>query len=133
MGKLVSAVYTAERKPRGSERGWEGMNNWKQPAGHPKGAEFGMTAAQGTSGAPGALSTGSTLALRAWLPEPVIPEPSEPPSFLSSFSFGQETKDSLGNGLGIEVFCCCFSYQGYIDTGPMHSYFQKGRVEVHWG
>lgn len=47
-------------------------------------------------------------------------------SFLSlSFNFGQETKASLGIGLGTWVFvllCFVFSCQGYIDSG----YFQEG-------
>lgn len=52
IGKLVTGVYTAERKPRGSERGREGMTNWRQPPGHPKSAEFEMmSAVQGMSGA----------------------------------------------------------------------------------
>lgn len=48
-------------------------------------------------------------------------------SFLSlSFNFGQETKASLGIGLGTWVFvllCFVFSCQGYIDSG----YFQEGQ------
>lgn len=66
---------------------------------------------------------GSTLTFRAWLPELVIPEP---PSLLPSFSFGHETKDSLGKGLGTEFLFLHFSCQGYTDAGQMHSYFQEG-------
>lgn len=92
-----------------------------------KGGEFQrMMTVQGTSGVPESLSIPSTLTHKAWLQgQLVIPEP---PSLLPSFSFGQETKDSLGKGLGKVVFVLfCFSRQGYTDTGQMSSYFREGQ------
>lgn len=52
---------------------------------------------------------GSTLTFRAWLPELVIPELLELSPLLPSFNFGQETKHSLGNGLGTEFLFLGFS------------------------
>ena len=85
-----------------------------------------MMTVQGTPGVPESLSMPSTLTHKAWLQgQLVIPEP---PSLLPSFNFGQETKDSLGKGLGKAVFVLlCFSRQGYTDTGQMSSYFQEGQ------
>lgn len=93
MGKLVNGVCATDRKPRGFERGREGMTNWRQPPGHAKRAESENddSSSRYVWGAPGSLSMGSNLTFRAWLPKLVIPEPPEPPSLLPSFSFGQET------------------------------------------
>jgi len=134
MGKLVSDVYTAERKPRGSERGREGMNNCRQPPAHPRGAEFEMmTAVQGTSGAPGSLSGGSTLTFRARLPELAIPEPPEPSSLLPSFNCGQGTKDCLGM-VWVQSFCFFVLHVRAIQTpAKCTAVFRKDRVETHQG
>lgn len=95
-----------------------------QPLGHPKGGELEMMmAVQG----PRVPFHAIYLGLQSMAPRR-IGEPRM--SFPSSFNFGQETKASLGNGLGTWVFvllCFVFSCQGYTDTGQMTSYLQEGQ------
>lgn len=71
---------------------------------------------------------GSTLTFRAWLPELVIPEP---PSLLPSFSFGHETKDSLGEWFGYRVSVSSFFMSGLYRCWPNAQLF-SGRTELRF-